>query len=176
MPRILAAAAALVVILGFLFVFATRQVQSNDAGDSEMPTRRSFVDDEQAIRDWFETWKAATESGDLDAVLDLYAEDAVFLLPGGETMERGPFAEGVTNSPEKERDYLFEGGDEIVEVRVFGDHAYLWTKSEFKITVKAENQTTSYRGHGLAILEKRNGKWVAIRDVNNVVPESDGGE
>jgi hypothetical protein len=104
MRRILPAVAALVAVLGFLFVFATRQVQSDDAGDSETPTRRSFVDDEQAIRDWFETWKAATEGGHLDAVLDLYAEDAIFLLPGGETMERGPFAEGVTNSPEKERD------------------------------------------------------------------------
>jgi len=70
----------------------------------------------------------------------------------------------------------FAGGDEIVEIKVFGDHAYLWTRSDFKITVKANNETTSYRGHGFAVLEKRNGKWVVFRDVNNVMPVTDGGE
>ena len=116
------------------------------------------MNEEQAIRDWFDTWKAATERGDLQAVIDLYAEDAVFLLPGGETMDREPFAEGVTNSPEKERDYIFEGGDEIVEIQVFGDHAV-------EPTVDSPGEAgVDHRGGGVAQEVRGNQLFVGRRE------------
>jgi uncharacterized protein (TIGR02246 family) len=39
--------------------------------------------DEQAIRSLIETWMRATLAGDVDRVLELMADDVVFIGPGG---------------------------------------------------------------------------------------------
>ena len=41
-------------------------------------------DDERAIRDLVETWMRATNAGDFHAVLELMADDVLFLTPGKE--------------------------------------------------------------------------------------------
>jgi uncharacterized protein (TIGR02246 family) len=41
-------------------------------------------DDERTIRGLLDAWWRATKAGDADGVLDLMADDVVFLTPGGE--------------------------------------------------------------------------------------------
>jgi uncharacterized protein (TIGR02246 family) len=43
-----------------------------------------MTDDERAIRELVSTWFIATRNGDLATVLDLMADDVVFMVPGGE--------------------------------------------------------------------------------------------
>jgi uncharacterized protein (TIGR02246 family) len=50
--------------------------------------------DERQIRDLIDRWHHATAAGDLDTVLGLMADDAVFLTPGKPPMTRREFADG----------------------------------------------------------------------------------
>ena len=48
--------------------------------------------DEQQIRALVATWMAATKAGDVETVLGLMTEDAVFLVPGKPAMRKSEFA------------------------------------------------------------------------------------
>ena len=48
--------------------------------------------DEKEIRDLVATWMAATKAGDVETVLNLMAEDVVFLVPGQPIMRKADFA------------------------------------------------------------------------------------
>jgi len=43
-----------------------------------------MTEDERTIRDLVATWMAASQAGDLAAVLRLMADDVVFMVPGRE--------------------------------------------------------------------------------------------
>jgi uncharacterized protein (TIGR02246 family) len=49
-------------------------------------------DDDAAIRKLVDTWMSATKAGDVDAVLDLMTDDAVFLVAGRPPMTKEMFA------------------------------------------------------------------------------------
>ena len=48
--------------------------------------------DEQEIRQLVSTWMSASKAGDVETVLSLMADDAVFLLPGQPVMRKTDFA------------------------------------------------------------------------------------
>jgi len=77
--------------------------------------------DEQAIRDLIAHWHRATAAGDVDAILPLMAEDAVFLVPGGPPMRgRGAFEQGLRGVLASHR---IESTGDIQELEVSGDLA-----------------------------------------------------
>jgi uncharacterized protein (TIGR02246 family) len=43
-----------------------------------------MTDDERAIRDLVATWMKASEAGDVQTVLNLMADDMIFMVPGRE--------------------------------------------------------------------------------------------
>jgi uncharacterized protein (TIGR02246 family) len=43
-----------------------------------------MTDDERAIRELVSTWMRASESGDVNTVLSLMADDVIFMVPGRE--------------------------------------------------------------------------------------------
>ena len=49
-------------------------------------------EDERAIRDLVARWMAASRAGDLDTVLGLMSDDALFLVPGREPFGKDAFA------------------------------------------------------------------------------------
>ena len=70
--------------------------------------------EEQQIRALVATWMAATKSGDVETVLGLMTEDAVFLVPGKPAMRKSEFAaaakaQAMGNAPK------FDGASEIQE-------------------------------------------------------------
>ncbi len=76
--------------------------------------------DEQAIRQWFEDWMRATQEGDLQLARSLIADDAVFLVPGADRMDKESLASAATvTDPNTE----FEPGCAIQEIQMLGDHA-----------------------------------------------------
>ena len=120
-------------------------------------------DDEQAIRELVATWLRASRSGDTETVLGLMAEDVVFLVPGHPPMRgRTAFAAGQAGL----RDLDIDGRSEIQEIRVLGDWAYVWTTLTITVTPKSGGAAVTRSGATLSILQKRDGKWVIVRDAN----------
>src|SRR5678816_405684 len=92
-----------------------------------MTAEADMQTDEQQIRALVATWMAATKAGDVETVLGLMTEDAVFLVPGKPAMRKSEFAaaaraKATGNAP------TFDGSSDIQEVQVSGDWAFMWSK------------------------------------------------
>ena len=125
--------------------------------------------DEQAIRALVDNWMRATRAGDPDGVLELMAEDVVFLGPGRPPMRgREAFAAA---SRAREGRVTIEGRPEIQEVRVFGDWAYCWNQLTVTMRPTDGGAPTERSGPVLSILRRNpDGRWVIFRDANMVAP------
>jgi uncharacterized protein (TIGR02246 family) len=124
----------------------------------------AMTTDEQAIRDLVATWMKASQAGDTETVLTLMSEDVVFLLPGQPPM-RGRAGFAAASAKIKDTPFKLETDSEIVEIKVLGDWAYIWTKLGVTMT-PANAAPIKRRGNTLSILKKENGKWVFFRDAN----------
>ncbi len=120
-------------------------------------------EDEFAIRSVVSSWLDATKRGDIDAVLGLMTEDALFLTPGQAPMTRAAF-EAASRSQAAAK-LQIEAQSEIQEVRVDGSMGYLW--SRLAVTVIPEGAAPIMReGHTLTVFKKANGRWQLHRDAN----------
>jgi uncharacterized protein (TIGR02246 family) len=125
--------------------------------------------DEQEIRQLVSTWMEASKAGDVEKVLSLMADDAVFLVPGQPVMRKADFAAAARaqsgpNAPQ------FDGSSEIQEIKVLGDWAFMWTKLTVAVIPPGGAQSITRAGHTLTILMKQNGRWVLARDANLLAP------
>jgi uncharacterized protein (TIGR02246 family) len=121
--------------------------------------------DEQNIRQLVSTWMAATRAGDIETVLSLMADDAVFLVAGQPVMRKSDF-ETAARAMSKAGAPAFDGSSEIQEIKVFGDWAFMWAKLTVVVTPPEGKPAMTRAGHTLTILNKQNGKWVLARDAN----------
>jgi uncharacterized protein (TIGR02246 family) len=78
--------------------------------------------DEQAVRDMVARWNEATAVDDVDTVLSLIAEDAVFLVAGRPPFGKEAFAETFRSGLEHVR---IKARAEVEDLYVAGDLAYL---------------------------------------------------
>jgi uncharacterized protein (TIGR02246 family) len=128
---------------------------------------RSMDRDEQAIRSLISTWLEATAAGDLPHVLELMADDVVFLGAGRPPMRgRNGYATASKAIPGR-----IEGAADIQEIRVFGEWAYCW--NQLTVTIHPAGGGASHRrsGPALSVLHKQSdGRWVIFRDANMVAP------
>lgn len=108
---------------------------------------------------------AATQSGDVETVLSLMADDVIFLVPGQPVMRKADFAaamRGMAGSSAPQ----FEGKSEIQEIKVLDDWAFMWTKLSIVVTPPSGAQSITRQGTTLSVLQKQNGRWVITRDAN----------
>jgi uncharacterized protein (TIGR02246 family) len=121
--------------------------------------------DERAIRDLIEHWHRATAEGDVDAVLRLMSDDAVFLVPGKPPMTgRRPFEEGLRNLLHTHR---LESTGDVQEVVTSHDLAYAWTALTVRVTPKSGGDPHVRSGHALSIFRRQSdGAWRLVRDAN----------
>ncbi len=124
--------------------------------------------DEQQIRQLVATWQAATKAGNVDTVLGLMTDDVVFLLPGRPPMRKDEFA-SLSRVPHDKLAPKMDSAQEIHEIQVSGDWAFMWTKLSVSITPLG-GQTTERAGHTLTVLKRVNGKWLLARDANLLAP------
>jgi uncharacterized protein (TIGR02246 family) len=134
-------------------------------------TMRSMTqDDEQAIRESVETWLAASKRGDLSTLLDLLADDVLFIVAGKEPFGKAEFAAA---NQEQMKDVKMDATIDIKEVEVAGDWA--WMRSFLDLTFTREGKAARHSGHILTIWQKNSaGSWVIKRDANFVKPEGQG--
>jgi uncharacterized protein (TIGR02246 family) len=125
--------------------------------------------DEQAIRTLVATWLEASAQGDLDRVLQLMAEDVVFLVCGRPAM-RGRDAFAAASRAMEGRGRV-EGAAEVQEVRVFGDWAYSWTQLTLTVHPAGGGPPTRRSGPAISVLRRQaDDSWVIYRDANMVGP------
>jgi uncharacterized protein (TIGR02246 family) len=124
-------------------------------------------DDERAIRDLAETWITATKAGDSETVMTLMADDVIFMVPGQKPFGKEAFASASKGM----QGVQFEGKNDILEVRVLGDWAYMRTHLEVTMTPPG-SEPMRRSGHTLSILRKEpDGRWVIARDANMLAKE-----
>jgi|SRR5215216_3631429 len=126
-------------------------------------------DDKQAIREMVNTWLEASKQGDLTTLLNLLADDVIFIVPGREPFGKQEFAAG---NQESMNDTKMEAAINIKEIEIAGELA--WMRSFLKVTfTRPEGEPAKLSGHILTILQKNaDGQWVIKRDANFVAPES----
>ena len=126
-----------------------------------------MTEDEREIRAVVAEWLDATRRGDVQAVLDLMTEDALFLIPGQPPMDKAAFAAAAR--AQSAAKLQFDAVSEVREVRVEGALAYLW--SELAVTVAPPGTPVPIRraGHTLTIFRKIDGRWLLARDANLLV-------
>ncbi len=122
----------------------------------------SLQNDEQAIRQLVETWTRATKARDVQKVLALMADDAVFLVTGLPPMCKSDFAAGQAGMQQVDID----ARSDIEEIKVFGEWAYMWTRLAVTVTPKDGGAPVKRAGNTLSILKKQNGAWALYRDAN----------
>jgi uncharacterized protein (TIGR02246 family) len=92
----------------------------------------TYDQDNEKIREVVTTWMRATAEGDLETVLSLIAEDAVFLLPDQPPMRgRVAFAGALRSALGQVR---IEGKPDIQEIHVVGDYAFCWNQLSLTVT------------------------------------------
>lgn len=123
-------------------------------------------DDEQAIRESVETWLAASKRGDVSTMLDLLADDVIFIVAGKE-----PFGKEAFSAPQKQmKDVEMNASIDIKEIEVAGPWA--WMRSFLEMTMTRDGKATKHAGHILTIWQKNaEGRWVIKRDANFVRPD-----
>lgn len=123
--------------------------------------------DEQEIRQLVSTWMAATQSGDVESVLKLMTDDAVFLVAGQPPMTKQDFAKAA--QAQKNANLKFSAENEVQELQVLADWAFM--RQKLSVTIQMENQATPNvrSGHTLTLFHKQNGKWLLARDANMLV-------
>lgn len=122
-------------------------------------------DDERAIRELVETWMEGSQSGDLDKVLDLMADDVLFMVPGREPFGKEEFK--IMSASMK--DVGFEGRSEILELQLLGDWAWIRNHIEVTLAPPGGEDRARRSGYTLTILRKSSdGRWRVARDANLV--------
>jgi uncharacterized protein (TIGR02246 family) len=121
--------------------------------------------DEQAIRDLIDRWHTATKEGDVQTVLGLMSEDAVFLVPGKAPMKgRDAFAQGLRSVLQSNR---IESSGEIQEIEVSADLAYCINKLTVAIRPIGGAKENTRTGYTLTMFGRQvDGQWLLIRDAN----------
>lgn len=122
--------------------------------------------DQEAIAAIEDRIRAAYGVGDADGVANQYTEDALLLRPGSPTtVGREAIAQIYRNFFTNFRGDLMQ---EIEEIVVFGDQAYLRGKINVEVTPKQGGKPTRLKGKYLAVAQRcPDGLWRFTRDIYN---------
>jgi uncharacterized protein (TIGR02246 family) len=121
--------------------------------------------DEKVIREVIGRWHDRTVAGDVEAVLELIAEDAVFLTPGHSPIEgRARFETSLRKVLTTHR---IESTGNVREVVVVGDLAYCVTALTVRMTPHPSGEGHVRSGYAISIFRRGpDGTWRLSRDAN----------
>jgi uncharacterized protein (TIGR02246 family) len=124
--------------------------------------------EEEEVRAVVAAWNEASKRGDTAKVLSLMTKDAVFLVPGAPPMDRAGF-EAASKGMVAGGRPLFEARQEIEEVVVSGDVAYMRAFLRVSITMPGTFTPTVRAGYTLTIFRREADGWKLARDANLMV-------
>lgn len=122
--------------------------------------------DREAVADIEDRIRAAYDAGDADGVAAQYTEDALLMSPGK------PATEGRQAIADSLRPFFaaFRGelAQEIEEIEVLGDQAYMRGRIRIKVTAKRGRAKAELHGKYIAIARRcPDGVWRFSRDIYN---------
>ncbi len=124
--------------------------------------------DERKIREVHSTWIDAVNAGDLDRLLTLMADDAVFLNPGQAPFGRNGFSCAFSAGHQNGRISCIS---ELEEVVVIGEIAYTRSRDALSVTRRADGEVTQLAGHRITVYRKQpDGRWLLARDAHTLAP------
>ena len=132
------------------------------------------MSDEQKIKQLIEQWRRCTEAGDVEGLLALTADHAVFLTPGSAPITKAAFAASFRKMSAKAR---IEPRQQVKDLGISGDLAYAWSHMTVTFIPKAGGGVRTERsGHVLSIFRRNSdGSWQLARAAKliagAVVPE-----
>ncbi len=121
--------------------------------------------EETAVREAHARFIDAVNAADLECVLGLMAEDAVFIHPGRAPFGSAEFPAGFTAG---HRDYELHCTSELEEVVVAGDLAYTRARETLALAPRAGGAGTRLAGYRLSIYRLEAGGWRLARDAHTV--------
>ena len=122
-------------------------------------------EEKQKIRELIATWMQATADGRIDTVLELMADDVVFLLCGQQPIRgRDAFATAARAGAGRAR---IEPHADIQEIHINGDYAFCWNRLSVTITPLHGGVSMQRSGNILSVFRKeKDGRWLLWRDAN----------
>ena len=123
--------------------------------------------DEQAIRELVEKWLAASEKGDLPTMLNLMANDVIFMVPNKEPFGKEVFAHNY----QQMKGTTLKTQSNIQAIKVIGDWA--WMRNLLSVTfTDAKGESSTHTGPVLTVLRREADQhWVIVRDANLLMPK-----
>ena len=124
------------------------------------------AEDIETIKGINPVWFKSYNSGDANAIAALYTEDAVLNPPGapaahGKTEIQGYLTKDV--SAANEAGITLNSNPSVTEANVSGNLGWEWGT----FTVNDKSGAIIDRGKYVTVYEKRDGKWLIIRDIWN---------
>lgn len=122
--------------------------------------------DERAIRDVHAIWIDAVNAADLERLLGLMTDDAVFLSPGRPPQGRHEFPFAFSDA---HRQFRIRCISELQEVAVVGDFAYTRCQDSLSMEPRAGGATIALAGHRITVYRKlSDGRWLLARDAHTL--------
>ncbi|HLK66012.1 MAG TPA: SgcJ/EcaC family oxidoreductase [Bryobacteraceae bacterium] len=132
---------------------------------------QSIDGDENVILALLERWRSAIEAKDVAAVLELCADDVVFLPSSGAPVKGKAAVETMYGFLFAQYGKIHQD-TAIEEVQVAGDWAFLWGTHELRLTPDS-GSPLHLRGQGLSVLKRQpDSTWKLWRGINNMTRQS----
>jgi uncharacterized protein (TIGR02246 family) len=127
--------------------------------------------DKESILGLLERWRSATRAQDTAAILELVADDCVF-LPSSTPPIKGKEELGQMYRTFFRRYREIRHEAIIEETQIAGDWAFLWGTDELRLTPESGEPIIHLKGKGLSILKRKSdGTWLFWRGINNMTPQ-----
>jgi uncharacterized protein (TIGR02246 family) len=125
-----------------------------------------MADDERLVGEVHARWIEAVNAGDLAELLDLMADDVVFLNPGRAPFGRDGFPAGFSAGHAANEIRCLS---ELEEIVVVGEVAYTRSRDSLAISPRAGGDTVRLAGHRITIYRKQpDGRWLLARDAHTL--------
>jgi uncharacterized protein (TIGR02246 family) len=155
----------------FLFII---MILPGCAPEPEPPAEQgtSIEADMEAVRALPEQWDVAYHANDLEALMQLYAHDAI-RLPPDEAIQDGE--EAIRNHHQLDfSEYTSEGDMVVVDARVSGDLGYVRGTYNGTSTPKADGEPIKYDNKFVMVIQRQaDGSWKTICEIWNDNPPSE---
>jgi len=126
------------------------------------------------IRSLSQAWMEAMRAKDIDRLLSMIDDNAVFLPPGSPPVRGRDQITKMLHTFFSRCDP--EQSIDIGEIQICGDWAFAWGAETMKATPVNGGPPLTMRGHGLSILRRQeDGSWKFARGINNLALATPGG-
>ena len=126
-----------------------------------------MTDDARQIRELINSWIAASNAGDVPALMDMMTHDVIFMTPGRPLFGKAEFAA----DSERVKGAAIDAHPEVQEIEVFGPRAYIRNHVRVELTLPGQ-PARRMSGYAMSVLRKEaDGRWRIARDANLVRPE-----